>query len=127
VNGIGNLVARVMKLAEEHLSEPVTIEPLARDSIADLITEEFKFSEALDMVFKLIAQADERMTSSEPYKKIKNPETADEAREEITALVKQVANIAQHLKWAMPDTSAEILKAIAENKKPENLFPRLAV
>jgi methionyl-tRNA synthetase len=131
VNGLGNLVARVMKLAEDHLVELAITsdEPAADESDMDSgylsqITS-FKFNEALDEVFASISHADEFITAEEPFKKIKNPETADSARDDIKKLVLEIAKIATNLQWAMPETSAKILAAVKENKKPENLFPRL--
>ncbi|KND46828.1 MAG: methionyl-tRNA synthetase [Parcubacteria bacterium C7867-004] len=128
VNGLGNLVARVMKLAEEHLEEPVTLSPY------DLrVEEEFtqklqslKFNEALDLVFDHVSKGDEYMTASEPYKKIKDEETRDQAKIDIAKLVKHIAKIARHLAPILPTTHEAILACVEENKKPENLFPRLS-
>ncbi|HEV7121551.1 MAG TPA: methionine--tRNA ligase [Candidatus Paceibacterota bacterium] len=127
VNGLGNLVARVMKLAETHLDAPV---PITKD---DVRIEEgfmdhfyaFQFQAGMDLLFEHVTRGDEFMTSREPYKKIKDPETETEARAEIMQLVKHVAKVAAHLESVMPETSAAILIAVSENKKPENLFPRL--
>jgi methionyl-tRNA synthetase len=130
-NGVGNLVARVMKLAEEHLSAPVVladedtrIEQPFFDSI-----EQFKFNEAMDLVFEHVAKGDAYMTEHEPYKKIKSedPKEQEQARADIEKLVRHLAKIAAHLAPAMPETSEKILQAVRENKKPENLFPRLAL
>ena len=73
-NGLGNLVARVMKLAEEHLPNPVVItkddEKIAEEFLKKI--EEFKFNEAMDFVFAKISAADAYMNTNEPYKKIKS-------------------------------------------------------
>jgi methionyl-tRNA synthetase len=127
VNGLGNLVARVMKLAEQHLTEPVGIatdEISADDTLFEKL-EVFKFNEVMDLIFKRIADGDEYMTEHEPFKKIKVAETADEARADIQKLVQNVAVVALYLVPFMPATAAAILAAVVENKKPENLFPRL--
>lgn len=79
----------------------------------------------MDAIFTSIGHTDEHMNAQEPYKKIKNPETADQARVDIAKLVQELGKIAWDLKWAMPATSEKILVTIKENKKPENLFPRL--
>lgn len=125
VNGIGNLVARVMKLAEEHIA-PVSLteEDLRVEAGFANAIEAFKFNEALDLVFEHVAKGDEFMTANEPYKKIKTDE-ADTARADIEKLVRHVAKVAAHLASVMPLTSEKILAAVRENKKPENLFPRL--
>ena len=127
VNGLGNLVARVMKLAEEHLPEPVSLEGLAHVIDAGFFDtlETFNFQEAMDTIFAIVGSGDEYMTLHEPYKKIKVEETKEEAREAIRHLVGELARIALYLAPFMPHTSSLVLQAVHANKKPENLFPRL--
>ncbi|MDB5237530.1 MAG: methionyl-tRNA synthetase, methionyl-tRNA synthetase, partial [Parcubacteria group bacterium] len=127
VNGLGNLVARVMKLAETHLVEPVAlteedvrIEPAFLELIGG-----YEFQGAMDLIFAHITKGDEYMTTEEPYKKINDPETETEARMVIERLVRHVAKIAAHLESVMPETCEAILAAVSRNTKPENLFPRL--
>lgn len=127
VNGLGNLVARVMKLAETHLDTSVEVtedDMHVEPAFVDLINS-FQFQAAMDLVWEHVTRGDEFMTAREPYKKIKDPATEAEARTEIAQLVKHVGKVAAHLESVMPETSAAILIAIRENKKPENLFPRL--
>lgn len=124
-NGLGNLVARVMKLSEDHLPQPVIItkeDEKIPEEFSQKI-EAFRFNEAMDLVFIKIAAADVFMNTNEPYKKIKTD--ADSARRDIEHLVRELASIAAHLAPAMPHTSGVILKAVKANKKPDNLFPRL--
>jgi methionyl-tRNA synthetase len=130
VNGIGNLVARIMKLAEDHLSEPVTLEAsdtILEDAFINRI-EGFRFNDALDFVFEMVAECDGVMTEREPYKKVKSEDESirEEGKHDITLLVKHLAKIATHLSSAMPETAATIMLAIQENTKPINLFPRLS-
>lgn len=129
VNGIGNLVARIMKLAEDYLPEPVVItddDLVIEDAFYDRIAE-FRFNDAVDFVFEMIAECDAVMTDREPYKKVKSDDSnvAEEGKHDIALLVKHLAKIAAHLSPVMPQTSEVILQAIRENKKPINLFPRL--
>lgn len=128
-NGLGNLVARVMTLAEVHLSHPVAladtdtkIEKTFLESV-----EKFHFNEAMDFVFAKVSAADVFMTEHMPYKKIKSTAAAeqDSARADIEHLVRQLASIAAHLVPAMPRTAALVDEAVRANKKPDNLFPRL--
>jgi methionyl-tRNA synthetase len=129
VNGLGNLVARVMKLAESNL--PGKIDFSAHDVAVDpdftRAIHEFRFNDALDIIFACIAQSDLFMTENEPFKKVKSEDTAiqKEGIENIEHLVRQVAGIAAHLLGVMPKTAETILGAIAANTKPENLFPRI--
>ena len=127
VNGLGNLVARIMKLAEDYLARPVALEE--RDQFRGTGTKElldrFEFNAVLDSIFQMVSHSDEYITEKEPFKKIKQEDTAEEARTDIEKLVHELAKIATELKAFMPETSERILAAVKENKKPENLFPRL--
>lgn len=127
VNGLGNLVARVMKLAEVHLDSPVEMPENYAFTSPGFLSNigQFKFHDILDAIFQSIANTDLHMTTWEPFKKIKEEATADEAREDIRKLVRELNKIAWDLKWAMPATAELIIEAIKANKKPENLFPRL--
>ncbi|KND51592.1 MAG: methionyl-tRNA synthetase [Parcubacteria bacterium C7867-007] len=128
VNGLGNLVARVMKLAESHLSQPVEIteEDLRVEDAFLAHIDAFQFQMAMDLVFEHISKGDEYMTENEPYKKVKDPATEAEARAMIENLVHHVVKVAVHLQTVMPETAESILSAVRTNRKPENLFPRLA-
>ena len=127
-NGLGNLVARVMKLAEEHLQEPVSLTDLAHMIDPNFFEklETFEFQHAMDSIFAIVTASDEYMTTHEPYKKVKQEETKEEAKEALRHLVGELARVALYLAPFMPTTSAQILDAIHANKKPENLFPRLS-
>jgi methionyl-tRNA synthetase len=123
VNGLGNLVARIMKLAETHLPEPIEIPaPGSLEEYLNLITV-FEFNQAADLVWKKIQEADERITKEEPFKVIKTNEA--HGRKIITELVSELYWIAQMLNPLMPTTSEMIKASVKENKKPENFFPRL--
>jgi len=124
VNGLGNLVARVMKLAEEHLIDPIAYIADNNPTFTDAV-EAYRFNEAMDAVFKLVSEGDEYMTEKEPYKKIKIEDTTEEARKDIAHLVMLLGRVAAMLQSAMPETATRILSAVTENKKPENMFPRL--
>lgn len=128
VNGLGNLVARVMKLAEQYLPEPVALptdtdlQP-GVDAIAKLL-EEFHFNAGLDMLFARISAADARITAEEPFRLVKtNPEAGQAI---IAELAREVYALAHLLAPFMPATSVVIKEAVRDNRKPENLFPRLA-
>lgn len=123
-NGIGNLVARVMKLCADNLSAPIA-EPEAPQGKEEIkkALEGFSFNQALELVFSLIAIADERITRDEPFKVVKSDPT--QGRVMLAGLAAEVWNIGYLLGPFMPETSKKILDAVKENKKPENLFPRL--
>ena len=129
VNGLGNLVARVMKLAQDNLPEPVALEQ--NDTQIDAAfthrLDNFHFNEALDYVFEMIAECDGIMTERAPFKKFKSEDESirEEGRVDIVLLARHLAKIATHLSVIMPATSEIILSAVRSNSKPENLFPRL--
>lgn len=77
----------------------------------------------MDSIWADIAALDGFIQKEEPFKKIKVDE--DGAKKDVAHLLVQLARIAEQLKPAMPETAQIILDAIKENKKPENLFPRL--
>lgn len=124
-NGLGNLVARVMKLSEDYLVNPITLtkddEKISEEFSKKI--DEFRFNEAMDYIFAKIAEADVYMNTNEPYKKIKTD--VDVAKKDIEHLVRELYRVAVHVVAMMPRTSEIIKKAVQENKKPENLFPRL--
>ncbi len=128
-NGIGNLVARVMKLSEEYLPHSVELAEEHGTPDAEFLAhvDAFRFNEALDYVFKIIGEADAYMTEHKPFAYIKSGDTVEreKAKADIEHLVQQLSRIATHLVGAMPRTAAAILSALRKNVKPENLFPRL--
>ncbi|HUY05295.1 MAG TPA: methionine--tRNA ligase [Candidatus Paceibacterota bacterium] len=122
-NGLGNLVARVMKLAETHLTDPVEAGAVPTpDGYADAL-DAFEFNRAMDAIWARIQAADERITLEKPFSVVK--EDAERGQEMIRDLVRELSAIAALLAPFMPATSALITNAVRENKKPENLFPRL--
>jgi len=127
VNGIGNLVSRVMKMAETHLDTPVKVvdEPLEESFIK--LLEAYRFDQALDTIFLHVGKGDEYIQQTEPFKLIKSDSDEDvtKAKEIIENLVTHVYRLTGYLKPFMPETSKAIQEAVKEKKKPENLFNRL--
>lgn len=121
VNGIGNLTARIMKMAETYLENPVeTADEVLVDTQA---LDNYQFQSALDGIWNGIGQMDEYITENEPFKVVKTDQEA--AKTMIVKLVKDLHEVAYALKPFMPKTADIILRAVKENKKPDNLFNRL--
>lgn len=118
-NGLGNLVARVMKLSESHLDQYSGIND--RTDLAPI--EDFNFNVALDNIWARIQRIDQEITETEPFRVIK--ENAEEGKQLINEHRKHLLFIARALKAYMPTTSELIRNAVMSNKKPENLFPRI--
>ncbi len=121
-NGLGNLVSRIMQLAQTNLAEPVTIEftGYPREFVDSI--ERFEINEACDYIFRRIQALDQEITRTEPFKVVKTE--PERGKGLITALVKELAAIDLLLEPIMPQTSKKIIDAILANKKPENLFLR---
>lgn len=123
-NGLGNLVARIMKLAEDHLPHPIARPQPApfpqeyRDAL-----DAFGFNRAMDLVWARVQAADERITAEKPFAVVK--EDAERGREMIAGLALELYTIGRLLQPFMPATADAIKAAVLANKKPENLFPRL--
>ncbi len=123
-NGLGNLVARVMKLAEANLGAPVEpAAPSAPREYADAL-DAFEFNRVMDLIWARIGALDERIANEKPFAIVK--EDPEKGRAMITALVRELYALAHLLQPFMPATSDAIKTSVLANKKPENLFPRLA-
>jgi len=123
VNGLGNLVARVMKMAETHLMSPVEIEEVALAEEFKVAMESFNLQAAGDVVWREIGDLDAEITRTEPFKLVKTDKST--AVEIIAKSVERLYAMSVHLEPLMPNTSQTIKEAIAANKKPDNLFSRL--
>lgn len=120
VNGLGNLTARVMKMAETHLDSPVEVGEVATSAMN---LKDFEFQRAMDLIWGVVQKQDEKITETEPFRLVKTDKEA--AVRIIKELVAEVHVIATYLKPFMPDAAELILEAVKQNKKPENLFSRL--
>jgi methionyl-tRNA synthetase len=124
VNGLGNLVSRVMKMAETHLDAPI-VRPEAQEFEEEYgnAFKKFDIQSVCDGVWEKIGKLDERIAAEEPFKLIKVD--VEKGKAVITELVKELYSIVRLLHPIMPETNKIIKEAILQNKKPENLFPRL--
>lgn len=121
-NGLGNLVSRVMKMAEAHLDTPVVVpEQSIPDAYFDLL-DGYRFNEAADLVWKEIADCDLRIQETQPFKVVK--EDAEKGKALISELAVRLYTIGRMLNPLMPATSKIIKDAVTTNTKPENLFAR---
>ncbi|MFM2381580.1 MAG: hypothetical protein RLZZ76_347 [Candidatus Parcubacteria bacterium] len=124
VNGLGNLVARVMKMAETHLEAPI-LKP-AVDNFAPEYAVGFEANNVqvvCDFVWKKVGELDEKITVTEPFKLVKTDK--EKAVVLIAELVQEVYIIGRMLAPFMPEANKIIKEAVLSNKKPENLFKRL--
>ncbi len=122
-NGLGNLVSRIMKLAEVYLPGPVKIpEDTIPQDFKDAL-DSYDSKEAADVVWNFIRSLDERIQKTEPFKLVKTDK--DKAIELIQGLTVDLYTVARMLNPILPETMEKIKKAVKENKMPStSLFPR---
>lgn len=121
-NGLGNLAARVMQLAQTNLSEPVKVEFVPYPQEFTSALEAYEMNKAVDFIWERIQALDQRINQTEPFKVVKTDQ--EKGKLLIQDMVRELAAIDQMLEPIMPATSKSIIEAIMANKKPENLFPR---
>jgi len=119
-NGLGNLVARVARLAEKN---NVVVSDKA-DSFSPEVEEHlqnFKFNEALHFIWEKISEADKRVNEEKPWEL-----EEEKARPVLDELAKRIQQIAFNLQPFLPETSEKILKQFSgEVKSSDPLFPRI--
>ncbi|MCH8050087.1 methionine--tRNA ligase [Patescibacteria group bacterium] len=122
-NGLGNLVARIMKMAEEHLDRcPQISDNTIPQDFFDAL-DKYEIQKASDMIWKRIGELDLRIQEDQPFKLVKTDK--DKAVKIINELVSELYTIGRMLNPIMPEANEKIKKAIKENKMPETLFPRI--
>lgn len=119
-NGLGNLVARIAKLAEKHdLSTPEPLTEFDPKLVKPL--GEFRFNEALQHLWGEVADADRKINETKPWEL-----EGEKAKLVLEDLVKKIQHIAFNLRPFLPETAEKILKQFSgQIKSAEPLFPRI--
>lgn len=116
VNGLGNLVQRVLTLANK-LELEIELPPtVSRQEIKD-----FNFYEIIQSIKHDIAKANKFVSENKPWE---FKPGGDQARVVIGHLIAQIHTLAYNIEPFMPEISKNIIKQL-ESGKPEALFPRL--
>ncbi|MDD4901084.1 MAG: methionine--tRNA ligase [Patescibacteria group bacterium] len=126
-NGLGNLVARVSNLIEKNnLELKIKLEvnghlPLHKKYAA--LMAEFKFDEALKLLWQRLRQADETLSEKKPWA-IKDAKAVEKI---LQPIAQDILNVAGLLKPFMPAIAEKIIAQFSAGqiKKGENLFPRI--
>lgn len=126
-NGIGNLVSRIMKMAEEHLQPMNTARLDGKDYGYPRKykggLESYNIQDAATVITDAVSALDRRIHETEPFKLVKK--NANTAQHIIAELVAGLAHIAYLLLPIMPETAKTIGDLIKTNKSPAKpLFPR---
>jgi methionyl-tRNA synthetase len=122
VNGLGNLVARVMQMASQYLDKPVDLSDRRPPMPVIQWMEKFEFHDAIAALWSYMTDIDELIQKEKPFVVVKTDKK--EAQLRVTYYVKELSRVAETLCVFMPETARKIQQAIKENKKPDNLFPR---
>jgi methionyl-tRNA synthetase len=123
-NGLGNLVSRVMKMAE---SNSVVFDEKAAPALdfkkhIDLYNS-FEINKVCDDIWIHINEIDKFIQEYQPFKTIKSD--IEKGKQQIAFCLASVWHIAVALEPIMPETSESIKKAVKEGKMPEKaLFMR---
>ncbi len=121
VNGLGNLTNRILAMSSK--AGVKMTDELKFDRSKSLL-EKYDFNGEMNAIWESIADLDDLISDKKPFQLIK--EKPDEAKMILLALLKSLYAIADWLLPVMPQTAEKIIKAIKENKKPEEpLFPRI--
>lgn len=118
-NGLGNFASRVLKLYGEYGGEETEalVDFKKVEEIKEKI-EEFKFNEAIALIFEMITAGDRFFNEKKPWETKDGSVIGDSV-----GLLKKIAEL---LKPFLPETAGKILNFIKEKKAVEKpLFPRL--
>jgi len=125
-NGLGNLVGRIMKMAEDYLATPVVVVDETFDQVVrgeyEYFMDRFEIGKAADVIWGRIGELDKYIQETQPFKTIEIDE--EKAKNDVVYLVSCLAGIAHMLTPFLPGTSEIIKCSIAQNKMPEPLFER---
>lgn len=127
-NGLGNLVSRIMKMAESNIEilKEEKIERLEEGKMPEEFLkhlENFEINKACNYIWSEISEMDKFIQENQPFKLVKT--NKEEGEKMISDLVVRLYAVAQMLNPILPETSVKIKALIKENKAPETpLFAR---
>jgi len=122
-NGLGNLVSRIMKMAETHLDKSPELpeKSIPRDYIEAL--DKFEIQKAVNIIWDKVRELDAKIQKTEPFKLVKTD--SEEGKSLISEIVVSLYTIGLMLNPVMPETSSAIKDAVKKNVSPLTLFPRI--
>lgn len=125
VNGLGNLVSRILMMAEKHLLQPIKIKENQLPLEWHQHLESFRIDLACDFIWQKISNLDKRINQEQAFKIVKS--NSGKAEKLISSYVKELFQIANLLTPILPQTSKKIKEYIKLNKKPQAIFPRQGI
>lgn len=120
-NGLGNLVSRVLKMAE---TNGITLKKTPKADIEKYapLFDAYEINKVCDDIWHRITAADKFIQDHQPFKTIKTDKAKGE--HEIAHLLEEVAHIGILLEPILPETSKKIAEAVKKNKVEAPLFAR---
>lgn len=119
-NGLGNLISRIIGLNSKFKIQKSKLKLKIKNY--NRLLEEFKFKEALELIWSKIAWANKYIEEKRLWELVKiNPKEGERVLSEIFSLI---AEISEKISPFMPETSMKI-KKILKSRKSEPLFPRV--
>ena len=128
-NGLGNLLSRVVTLSNNlqfSISnlQIISNEQIFNDEMTDLI-EGFEFDKALDVVWKIVKEANKFIEDTKPWELAKQVKSENSEFEEVMKkLVGDLNKISSFLQVFMPGTAGKIKRQLETGEK-EILFERV--
>ncbi len=120
-NGLGNLISRVIKLAQNFQFPISNFQSISNDQFLNFI-KNIEIDKALDYVWNIIQADNKYIEENKPWELVKTDKKKFE--EVMRKLIMDLLNIADLVLPFMPETSEKIKKAL-ETKKVEPLFQRI--
>ncbi len=122
-NGLGNLVSRVMKMAETNgVSLDESKAPAFDTAKHAELYAKFEINKVCDDIWSRIQDTDKYIQDNQPFKTVKVD--LEKGKEQISFLLASVWQIAKALEPILSDSSAKILKAVKDGKLEAPLFMR---
>lgn len=120
-NGIGNLVARVARLASEAEVKLSKKKKLKFKETVSKNIEIFRFDQAILGLWDEIKVLDKKINTEKPWEL-----SGEELKASITPIAEEIREIGFNLKPFLPDTAAKILDQFGDTvKQGKPLFPRI--
>lgn len=120
-NGLGNLVSRVIRLAQNLESQNSGRETKAMEHVAQFL-ENFQIDRALEYIWTIVREANKYIEDNKPWELAKSDHVA--FSQVMQKLLGDLSALAELLVPFLPETSEKIRQAI-ETKKAEPLFKRI--
>jgi methionyl-tRNA synthetase len=120
-NDLGNLLQRTIVMAKNYEVRWLYEPPTKKYAEIDAAIEELKFSEALNLIWKIISEANVRIDAEKPWDLVKTD--PDKTAKILSNLLDTMSDIAGLIEPFMPETSCKMVEQLKTGKQVP-LFPR---